>query len=59
MRYNDPEVSFFTMLREVPHGEATAEVPGRPATFYVTEPRDMGTDLTPFGDYRLVVEPKA
>ncbi|NIR02472.1 MAG: hypothetical protein GTN78_20110, partial [Gemmatimonadales bacterium] len=24
VKYNDPEVSFFTMLAEVPHGEAVA-----------------------------------
>jgi hypothetical protein len=55
VKYNDPEVSFFTMLGGVPHGEAVAEAPGRPATFYVTEPRDIETDLTDFGPYELRV----
>ncbi|GAH39791.1 unnamed protein product [marine sediment metagenome] len=55
VRYNDPEVSFFTILREVPHGEAVGESDGRPATFYVTEPRDLETDLTDFGDYRVSI----
>lgn len=55
VRYNDAEVSFFVMLRDVPHGEAVADVPGRPASFYVTEPTDMGADPTDFGEYELVV----
>ena len=55
VKYNDPEVSFFVMLRDVPHGEAVADAPGRPASFYVTEPTDMGIDRTDFGEYELVV----
>ena len=53
--YNDPQVSFFTMLADVPHGEAVAEGAGRPASFYVTEPRDMGIELTVFGNYELCI----
>ncbi len=53
VRYNDPEVSFFTMLAEVPHGEAVGEADGRPATFYVTEPRDLDTEIADFGPYDL------
>lgn len=55
VRYNDPEVSFFTMLKHVPHGEATADTEGQPATFYVTEPAGMGIDRTDFGGYELKV----
>jgi hypothetical protein len=55
VRYNDPEVSFFTMLKGVPHGEAIVEAPGKPPTFYVTEPADMGITKTPFGRYELQV----
>lgn len=55
IRYNDPEVSFFTMLKGVPHGEAIVDAPGAPPTFYVTEPANMGIELTPFGDYELRV----
>ena len=36
-KFNDPEVSFFTMHAGVPHGEAAGPGPGMPATFYVTE----------------------
>ena len=53
--FNDPEVSFFTMLAGVPHGEAVGQDEGRPASFYVTEPRDLGTGLTDFGDWRLAI----
>jgi len=53
--YNDPQVSFFTMLAEVPHGEAVADGVGRPASFYVTEPRDLGIELTKFGSYELCI----
>jgi hypothetical protein len=55
VKYNDAHVSFFTMLADVPHGEAVADVQGRPASFYVTEPRDLLTDITEFGDYELGV----
>ncbi len=55
VRYNDPFASFFVMLKDVPHGEVVAGGDGRPASFYVTEPRDLGIDLTDFGDYELVV----
>jgi hypothetical protein len=54
-RFNDPEVSFFTMRANVPHGEVVGHADGRPATFYVTEPRDLETDLTDLGSYRLEV----
>jgi hypothetical protein len=53
LKYNDPEVSFFTMLADVPHGEAVGGGEGGPATFYVTEPRDLDTDLTDLGEYEL------
>ena len=53
VRYNDANVSFFTMLADVPHGEAVADIDGRPASFYVTEPCDMGLDPTSFGCYEL------
>jgi len=53
--FNDPEVSFFTMRAGVPHGEAVGPSEGRPASFYVTESRDLATDLTDFGGRRLAV----
>ncbi len=55
VKYNDAQVSFFTMLAEVPHGEAVADVDGRPASFYVTEPRDLDTEIAEFGDYEICV----
>ena len=47
--FNDPEVSFFTMLKGVPHGEASVSGPGTAPKFYVTEPTDLaieGIDLS-------------
>ena len=59
VKYNDPEVSFFTMLADVPHGEAVARTKGRAPSFYVTEPRDMDTDVTDFDEYEIDIEPPA
>lgn len=43
IKYNDPEVSFFTMLKNIPHGEMIKKnCVGNAATFYVTEPENMG-----------------
>ena len=55
VRFNDPEVSFFVMLKDVPHGEVTVDGPGTPASFYVTEPRDITTELVDLMDYQLRV----
>jgi hypothetical protein len=41
MKYNDPQVSFFTMNPFFPHGEVTVAGPGKIGTFFVTEPRDI------------------
>jgi len=55
VRWNDPEVSFFTMLADVPHGEAITATEGVCPTFYVTESRDLPNDLFDFGPYELTV----
>lgn len=55
VRWNDPEVSFFTMLADVPHGEAVTRHDGRSPTFYVTESRDLPNDLIDFGAFELTV----
>ena len=53
-RYNDPEVSFFVMLADVPHGEAIVPVADKPApSFYVTESRDLPLDVIDLRKYRL------
>ena len=54
-KYNDPEVSFFVMLKDVPHGEAITEANLPPASFYVTESRDLPLDLVEMRKYRLQV----
>jgi hypothetical protein len=49
--YNNPEVSFFTMLKNIPHGEAVRDEEGLAATFYVTEPREMPLVKSDLKDY--------
>jgi predicted Fe-Mo cluster-binding NifX family protein len=54
-KYNDPQVSFFVMLKDVPHGEASVDSEGKPPYFYVTESRDQTIHFTDFGSYELKV----
>lgn len=51
VKYNDPSVSFFTMLKNIPHGEAVKDEDGLPSTFYVTEPREMPLLKSDLQDY--------
>lgn len=55
VKYNDPRVSFFVMLKDVPHGEATVDAPGKLPYFYVTEPAGQTIHFTDFGPYDLKV----
>lgn len=55
VKWNDPEVSFFTLLADVPHGEAVITIEGRGPTFYVTESSDLPNDLFDLGSYELAV----
>jgi hypothetical protein len=55
IRWNDPEVSFFTMLSNVPHGETVTSSEGHPPSFYVTEGRDLPNDVIDFGPYELAI----
>lgn len=48
-KYNDPEVSFFIMNRNIPHGEGIFDEGGRLPSFYVTESRDLPLDLCETG----------
>ena len=56
IKYNDPQVSFFTMLAGVPHGEVTVDGPGEPPSFYVTEGRDLEIERIDFGDYQVNIK---
>jgi hypothetical protein len=58
VKYNDPEVSFFTMLKDVPHDEVISEAEAHPASFYVTEPCSMGLEFTEFKNYELKINNK-
>jgi hypothetical protein len=55
VKFNDPLVSFFVMLKNVPHGEVTLDVPGALPSFYVTEPRDITTLTMNLAAYTLRV----
>ena len=55
VRYNDPQVSFFVMNANVPHGEAIVDRQKPPAAFYVTESRDLPLDLIDLAPYELKV----
>ena len=43
------------MVKDVPHGEAIVEADLPPATFYVTESRDLPLDVVEMRKYRLKV----
>lgn len=55
VKYNDPEISFFSMLKDVPHGEAVGDEEGKPASFYVTEAKNLTRDLIDFHGYKLKI----
>jgi hypothetical protein len=54
-KFNDPEISFFTILKDTPHGECTVALPGKPPSFYVTEPSNMPLNKIDFGTYQIKV----
>jgi len=55
-KHNDPNLSFFTMLKDVPHGEAAGSGEGMPPSFYVTEPADIDMIVMDFKGIYLTVE---
>jgi len=55
VKYNDPEVSFFTMKKEIPHGELVSASTTNFPTFYVTEPTSMNLIRTNFDTYELLL----
>ena len=59
VRFNDPQLSFFTMVKDVPHGEALAAWAQKPSTFYVGESRDLPVDVTDFGPFMLAISEAA
>ena len=52
-KYNDPEVSFFVMRKEIPHGEGVFDREGKNPSFYVTESRRLPLDLCDMGNYEI------
>ena len=55
VKHNDADVSFFTMLKNVPHGEAVGKGTGKPGSFYVTESTDLIDVDTDFSNYQLTI----
>jgi hypothetical protein len=55
LKFNDPELSFFTMNSRTPHCEWTTPGAGLPSIFYVTESRDLDARTVDMGDYALKV----
>ncbi|MFA6321469.1 MAG: hypothetical protein WCY36_06415 [Candidatus Omnitrophota bacterium] len=53
LKYNDPKVCAFTMLKNTPHCEVTLPGPGRAPVFFVTEPSRFKMDLVNLGCYQL------
>jgi len=56
VKHNDADVSFFTMLKDVPHGEAIGKGDGKAASFYVGESRDLIDVDTDMGAFSLLIE---
>lgn len=56
VKYNDPEVSFFTMKKAIPHGELVSISTTNYPTFYVTEPTRMNLNRTNFDAFELFVK---
>lgn len=56
VKYNDPAVSFFTIIKNVPHGEASTSRTGRPPSFYVAESRDLDIIKPNLKYYKLKIE---
>lgn len=54
-KYNDPYMSFFTILKDIPHGEVTIKGPGEPPSFYVTEQTNLPLEIFNFGHYKIDV----
>lgn len=53
--YNDPNLSFFVMNKNIPHGECVIGDEGKPATFYVTEGGNLPLNLISFGNYQIII----
>lgn len=55
-KFNDPDVSFFTMKKDIVHGEACADEEGLPASFYVTEPSNTALHRLDMNGYTLTAK---
>lgn len=55
-RFNDPEVSMFTVCRNYPHGEAVMAGEGKPPTFFVTEQTNLPLDIIPWKTIEINIQ---
>jgi hypothetical protein len=55
-KFNDPECSFFTMLKDTPHGECSIQGKGRDPSFYVTEPSAMPHRISNLHDFMFKID---
>ena len=55
LKYNDPETSFFIMMKSTPHWEATVPGKGPAPVFFVTEPAQLKMNYLNTGSYRLLL----
>lgn len=55
VRYNDPEASFFTVNKHVPHGEVVLPTEQPCPSFYVTESTNLEVIPVSFGDVAVEI----
>lgn len=53
LKYNDPKVCAFTMLKNTPHCEVTVPGKGRAPVFFVTEPSNFEMEQVNLHKYQL------
>lgn len=55
-RFNDVHVGCFLINKDFPHGEATVQGPGKPPTFFVTEPARLPLDRLSLEDIEIYLD---
>lgn len=55
LKFNDPDISFFTMNGFTPHCEWTTPGVGPASIFYVSEPRNLDANHINMDDYHLKI----
>lgn len=55
LKYNHPQVSVFTLIRDTVHCEVTEDGQGRAPIFFVTEPSKITSRELDLSDYNLIL----